>query len=199
MRAYELFESFAKGDLVTYELNPKIRNSPRGKAEFLQMSTTKKNHAYIKTETQGQILVPLDELEPAGKVAESNLVETSDLSIISTNDETEAVIKLIMQVMKSKGYKSKRYNQSAMFEIEFQGSGPTVTLDGWHGKGKYGSGMALFNVYVNDKLAVAMAIEPDDLNSTSRGEYWVSEEKKQAYLDSLRRVTQMFKSGSIFN
>lgn len=64
MRAHELYESaisFQKGDLVTYDLDPKKRNSPRGNAVFKTMST-KKNHAYIDTETEGTILVPVGEL-----------------------------------------------------------------------------------------------------------------------------------------
>lgn len=66
MRAYELFESsitFQKGDPVTYDLQPNKRNSPRGNAVFKQMSS-KKNHAYIETETEGTIMVPLAELAP---------------------------------------------------------------------------------------------------------------------------------------
>lgn len=270
------------------------------------MSATKKNHAYIKTETQGQLLVPIQELQPEIKeaeffesgnprmssldmarhilvpeygfteytknkmfikyisdtfyitaqcfeasmvvalfnrktmqtddklsvdsgnrvgdiigfsekgkilnkivqwtkqfgdqdpVVETDLVEDSDLNMMSTNAETEAVIKLIMQVMKAKGYKGKRTNQSAMFEIEFQGPGPRITIDGWHGNGNYGRSKMLFSVYVDSKPAIDMSVKSDDLDDSKSGEYWASEAKKQAYLKGLEQVRKMFQSGSVF-
>lgn len=55
--------AFQKGDPVTYDLQPNKRNSPRGNAVFKMMSS-KKNHAYIETETEGTIMVPLAELAP---------------------------------------------------------------------------------------------------------------------------------------
>ncbi len=54
--------SFSAGDPVTYDLQPNKRNSPRGNAVFKSVSTAKKNHAYIETETEGTILVPISEL-----------------------------------------------------------------------------------------------------------------------------------------
>lgn len=54
--------SFTAGDPVTYDLQPNKRNSPRGNAVFKAMSS-KKNHAYIETETEGTIMVPIAELE----------------------------------------------------------------------------------------------------------------------------------------
>jgi len=136
--------------------------------------------------------------DPVVGEAVSSIVEASDLNLTSTNAETEAVIKLIMQVMKSKGYKGKRTNQSAMFEIAFEGPGPRITIDGWHGNGNYGLGKALFTVYVNSKPVIDIAIKHDDLDPTKRTSYWASEDKKQAYLDGLARIKQMFQSGSIF-
>lgn len=56
--------SFNPGDKVTYSLQPNKRLSPKGNAVFKSISSAKKNHAYIETETQGTILVPLSELSP---------------------------------------------------------------------------------------------------------------------------------------
>lgn len=49
---------FTPGTKVTYQLNKR----ERGNAVVKSVSTVKKNHVYIVTETEGTILVPVSEL-----------------------------------------------------------------------------------------------------------------------------------------
>lgn len=49
---------FNVGDKVTYRLNKR----ERGNATISLVSTAKRNHVYIVTETEGTILVPVSEL-----------------------------------------------------------------------------------------------------------------------------------------
>lgn len=52
------YPMFNKGDQVTYQMN----KATRGNATVERISTAKKNHVYIITETEGTILVPVSEL-----------------------------------------------------------------------------------------------------------------------------------------
>jgi hypothetical protein len=49
------------GAKVTYQKNKR----ERGNATVERVSTTKKHHVYIKTETEGTLLVPVSELLPS--------------------------------------------------------------------------------------------------------------------------------------
>lgn len=173
--------------------------------DIITIESNTRNDDFIGFREKHQILNKLVEwtkqfsdTDPRVEEAVTNIAEASNLDINSTNAETQDVIKLIMHVMKSKGYKGKRVNQSAMFDVTFEGLGPQITIDGWHGNGKYGRGIVLFTVYKDHKPIFDMPVNADDLDNTKRGEYWASEDKKQAYLDGLVRVKQMFQSGSIF-
>lgn len=131
-------------------------------------------------------------------VDESQLVEAPDLGLVSTtNTPTAEAIKAIQKALQAKGYKGKRTIQSAMFEYNYEGPGPRISIDGWHGNGKYGDGMLVFTLYVNGKAVM-------DLTSSSaidfvRGQsVWMSEQLKQEYLQKLAELRQAFVSGSIF-
>lgn len=139
----------------------------------------------------------------ASEIYESILTEAPNPNLLmlrTTHQPTLDAIKQIQSVMRQQGYKGQRRNQSAMFEIAFEGPGPQITIDGWHGNGKYGEAAALMTVYVEHKPLIDLFHVLDDTDTTPgvKQSYWASEEKMQGYLARLKQVVQMFTSGTIF-
>lgn len=101
----------------------------------------------------------VDEFEKAEKMKikeakgfAKSIMESSKEVNDMDNDAKEG-LKKIHSIMKSGGYAHKSYKQSALVSHEYTHpeTGHKISVDGWHGTGRYGAGKTIFNLYDSKK------------------------------------------------